>query len=87
MVAVAAVLRGPTANDERVWSGVFRTGSRQRVYAPLQVIVGGAIVDALFLKSCCGHFPNLLRCEIIIPRVTDTHLICRVARVNAAGVD
>jgi hypothetical protein len=57
MVAVAAVLRGSTANDERVWSRVLRAGSRQRVYAPLQVIIGGAIVDALFLKSSRGHLP------------------------------
>ena len=80
MVAVAAVLRGPTADDERVWSRIFRVGSRQRVYAPLQVIIGGAIVDALFLKP-------IPHCEIIIPRFTDSHFICRVARVNTAGVD
>ena len=58
MVAIAAVLREPTTNDERVWSRVFQGGSRKRVYAPLEVIIGGAIVDALFLKSSCSHLPN-----------------------------
>ena len=63
----------------------MRAGSRQRVYAPLQVVIGGVIVDALFLKSSCGHLP-ISSYTIIIPRATDSHLVWLLARVKAGLV-